>query len=522
MTDAANENTNILCEDMSALREIVEKQRTELAALRTLLINERALRERAESKLRDLLRRLYGPKSEKLTDEQLALFGLANVPAFSVQPRPSNSANSGAEKGKRRHGGGGRRREPEHLPIGDTVRLDLPEEQRTGLVLIRHEISWEIDYRPSSFFRRQFIRPVYAHPQRLHAPVMAPMPPRVITQGMVGPGFVAHTLVSKFVDHLPLYRQESIDARAGVVISRQARFRYVREAAYLLITIYQQLKALILASGYVEVDETFVKLLDRDRSGCAHTAYLWTYLSIHDKAVLFEFSPSRGADNPRAFFPADWRGVAQTDGYQVYPSVFRDRPNIIHLECMAHLRRRVVEAVRADELEALALLKDITELYRIEREADVRGLSVLQRGYWRHGLAKPVLKRLQRRFLALSATALPASRLGEAVTYANNRWPHLAGYAKVGFGHVSIDQNPVERMIRPTKVGSRNWLFIGNPKSGWCSAVIYSIVGTCRLLGVNPEAYLTWVLPRLAAATNRTAAALLPHDYAREHPPDSG
>ncbi|MHB1870017.1 MAG: IS66 family transposase [Steroidobacteraceae bacterium] len=135
------------------------------------------------------------------------------------------------------------------------------------------------------------------------------------------------------------------------------------------------------------------------------------------------------------------------------------------------------------------------------------------RGYWRHGPAKPVLKRLQGCLLALSATALPDSKLGEAVTYANHRWPHLAGYAKAGFGHISIDQNPVERTLRPTQVGSRNGLFIGNPKSGWCSAVIHSIVGTCRLLGVNPETYLTWVVPKLAAATNRVATALLPHDY---------
>ena len=153
--------------------------------------------------------------------------------------------------------------------------------------------------------------------------------------------------------------------------------------------------------------------------------------------------------------------------------------------------------------------------------AEARGLTAEQRGYFRHGLAKPILKRLQRRFRALAATALPASKLGEAVTYANNRWAHLAGYAKVGFGHVNIDQNPVERIIRPTKIGSKNWLFIGHPKAGWCSAVIYSIVGTCRLLGVNPEAYLTWVLPKLAAATNKTAIELLPHDYARLHPPNS-
>lgn len=521
MLVAENDNTHTLPEEIGSLKEIIEKQRTELAALRTLLVNERALRERAESKVRDLLRRLYGPKSEHLSADQLVLFGIISAPAVVVQTSTSGTAGLVGGANKRRHGGGGRRREPEHLPIGDTVVLDLPDEQKAGLVLIRREISWEIDYRPSAFFRRQFVRPVYAHPKRLHAPLMAAMPPRVIVAGMVGPGFVTHTLVSKYVDHLPLYRQESIDARAGVAISRQARFRYVREAAYLLITIYQRLKALILASRYVQVDETFVKLLDPDRGRHAHQAFLWTYLSIHQKAVLFEFSPSRGADIPRAFFTTDWAGVAQTDGHSAYPSAFRDRPNLIHLECMAHLRRKVLEAVRAEDADAIPLLREISELYRLERAADARGLTAEQRGYFRHGLAKPILKRLQRRLRCLAVTALPASRLGEAVTYANNRWAHLAGYAKVGFGHVNIDQNPVERIIRPTKIGSKNWLFIGHPKAGWCSAVIYSIVGTCRLLGVNPEAYLTWVLPKLAAATNKTAVDLLPHDYARLHPPDS-
>jgi transposase len=511
-----NDNTHTIPEEVAALKELVHQQRTQIAELRTLLVNERALRERAESKLADLLRRLYGPKSEKLSADQLLLFGIIDAPALSVQPAAKHGAGQLIEQKSARRGGG-RRREPEHLPVAETVTLDLPPEQKAGLVLVRHEITWEIDYRPSSFFRRKFVRAVYAHPKRAHAPVMAAMPPRLIAQSMVGPGFVAHILVGKYVDHLPLYRQESIDARAGVVISRQARFRYLREAAYLLITIYQQIKALILASLYVEVDETFVKLLDADRGRHAHQAYLWTYLSIHARAVLFEFSTSRGAEVPRAFFPPEWAGVAQTDGHSAYPSAFRDRPHLVHLECMAHLRRKVLEAVRADEADAIPLLREITDLYRIEREADRRGLTTEQRGYWRHGLAKPVLKRLQRRFHALAATALPASKLGEAVTYAMNRWAHLAGYAKVGFGHVNIDQNPVERIIRPTKVGSKNWLFIGHPKAGWCSAVIYSIVGTCRLLGVNPQAYLTWVLPKLAAATNKTAVELLPHDYARLH-----
>jgi hypothetical protein len=200
----------------------------------------------------------------------------------------------------------------------------------------------------------------------------------------------------------------------------------------------------------------------------------------------------------------------------MYPGVFKHRPNIVHIECVAHLRRYVLDAVKSDELEALPLLKDITELYRIEKAAKERGLTPERRGYFRHAKAKPVLKRLQRQFRALDRTAPPSGNLREAITYANNRWRHLVRYAKVGFGHVHIDNNPIERTFRPTKIGLRNYLFIGHPAAGWRSAVIYTVVATCKLLGVNPEAYMAWVLPKLAAGTNHsTAAGLLPHDFAR-------
>ena len=211
-------------------------------------------------------------------------------------------------------------------------------------------------------------------------------------------------------------------------------------------------------------------------------------------------------------------GLVQTDGAAMYPKVFKHRPNIIHLECMAHLRRYVLDAIKSDERQALPLLKDITELYRIERQAKDRGLCHEQRGFFRHAKAKPVLKRLQAKFRALERTAPPSGNLREAVTYANNRWPHLVRYAKVGFGHVHIDNNPIEGTFRPTKVGLRNYLFIGHPAAGWRSAVVYSVVATGKLLGVNPQNYLTWVLPKLAAATNKTVTGLLPHDYARLHP----
>lgn len=466
-------------------------------------------------KVQDLIRRLYGAKNEKLNPAQRLLFGITGEHSTIILAATQAAKCGQTQKTAAKKKGGGRHAKPENLPIRREI-IDLPEEQKAGLIQIREEITEQIEYIPSLFYRRHLVRPVYAHPQKAHAPIVAALPPQVIPQAGVGPGFVSHVVIAKYVDHLPLYRQESIDARGGVWVSRQARCRYVEAAAHLLITIRCQLSAMILKSGYVQVDETFTKLMDPDRRGRSHDAYLWGYHAPHEQAVVFEFAPTRSGDILHDFFPLDWKGVAQTDGAKMYPGVFKHRPNIVHVECMAHLRRYVLDAIKSDELEALPLLKDITELYRIEKEAKELGLTHERRGYFRHAKAKPVLKRLQRQFVSLDRTAPPSGNLREVITYANNRWQHLVRYAKVGFGHVHIDNNPIERTFRPTKIGLRNYLFIGHPAAGWRSAVIYTVVATCKLLGVNPQAYLAWVLPKLAAGTNHsTTTGLLPHDYAR-------
>lgn len=242
---------------------------------------------------------------------------------------------------------------------------------------------------------------------------------------------------SRRATHLPLYRQERIDARGGVWIGRQARCRYVEAAAHLLITIRAQLIERILRSNYVQVDETFTKLIDPDRRGRSRDAYLWGYHAPLEKVVVFEFSPTRSGTILYDFFPEKWCGVVQTDGAAMYPSVFRHRPNITHIECIAHLRRYVLDALKSDERQAVPLYKDISELYRLERVAKDRGLTDEQRGYFRHAKAKPVLKRLQAQFRELEHTAPPTGNLRDAVTYAKNRWQHLSGYAKAGFGHIS-------------------------------------------------------------------------------------
>src|SRR5271170_6627220 len=271
---------------ISALDELdAPALRVRMRELESLLKISEARCARLEYKLQDLLRRIFDPKNEKLNPAQRALFGLpeagASVPSVPTTAASGTSTDAHAKRKK----GGGRRPPPENLPVRREV-IDLPEDQRVGLVKIREEITTQIEYQPSMFFRREIVRPVYASPQREQAPIVAALPAQVIPQAGVGPGFVTHVVIAKYVDHTPLYRQERIDARGGVWIGRQARCRYVEAVAHLLITIHQYLKHKILGSGYVQLDETFTKLIDPDRGGRARDAYLWGYHAPHEKAIV--------------------------------------------------------------------------------------------------------------------------------------------------------------------------------------------------------------------------------------------
>lgn len=511
-------NSPSLPEDVPALQALVREQQAALTALLEELKIEKLGRERAELKVKDLLRRIFGPKSERISALQGLLFGMVTAAENAAAVAREALKRSQAAIKQVSHGGG-RRAAPENLPVLETIRIDLPAEQKVGLVWMRDEVSYEQDYQPSQFFRRQIIRPMYAHPRKVHGPLIAPMPTRVIPQSMVGPGFLAHMLVGKYVDHVPYYRQERIDLRGGLYISDKARVRYTERCALLLLTIYYQLIRRILDSGYVSVDETTVKLLDPDRPHKAQDSWLWTYLGPKAQAIVFQFGLTRGGENLQAFFPGSWRGQLQSDGYVVYESFGKQRPGIVLFGCWTHARRRAVDALKSGAGEkALTLVGEINELYAIETEAKKRGYTPAQRSYYRYAKCRPVFKRLRAHFEALKRTELPSSHLGDAAKYALNRWPELVRYAKSDYGHVNIDQNVVEGNIRPTKIGAKNWMHIGHPKAGWRSAVIYTVVGTCRLLKMDPQAYLTWVLPKLAAATTRDISGLLPHDYACLHP----
>lgn len=487
----------------------------EKAELASELENARLKLKEAEAKLQDLIRRMHGPKSEKIDPEQhlLAFESVQADQKIAQQEQPKLPASAPeVPKAKR----GNRRPVPAHLPV-ERVEHDLPEEQKKdpqsgeALVKIREEITEEIDYRPSRFVKVQHVVPVYASPSKSCAPVQASLS-RVIPGSGVGTGLLAHLVTSKYVDHLPLYRIEQIAARQGVVLDRSKMSKWVEEVALKLVGIKKALEKKAFESGYLQFDETTVKVLDPERPGAARQAWLWVRHAPTAKTILFDFDVSRSQQVALDLIPPGWQGVIQSDGYQVYEALAANRPGISSVRCWAHVRRKWVDAVDNGGVIVAQILALIAKLYHVESEA--REMTFEQRASLRKGRSQILLAQVKNKILeAQSAPGyLPSSRIGEACAYALKRWEDLTRYAEPGYGHVEIDDNPIENGIRPTALGRKNWLFVGHPDAGWKSAVIYSIVGTCKLLKVDPEAYLNWVLPKLASSSNQTSG-LLPHDY---------
>jgi transposase len=486
-------------------------------------------------KLENLLRDLHTPKSEKLTAARRKKFGLPEKPKDStpeqgkpVEAAPSDPAQSPSSdkeaenkptKRKRPPNSGGRRAR-ETGPMRVLV-VQPTEQERKGKIFLRNEVSIKDGYEPAHGYQLMIIRPIYVSPDGSEPPVIAPMPPeaQVIPKSNVLVDMVVRIIIGKYQKYEPLYRQEEIDKHAGIVISRSARCRYVEEIATLLKPIYEVMEHRVVRSFYIVIDETFLKVLDSARKGAAGTAYLWGFYAPYEDVVIMKFSTSRDAKIVLEVIPPDWPGVMHSDGYSGYPYVASQRSKLIHVECMNHLRRYVLKAVKAGHKEAIPLLEQIQTLYKIEAEAREQDLTPYAREQLRQAKARPVLEALEKGFFELLNRKEPLmGRLKEAVTYATNRWDHLKLYAEPGYGFIEIDQTAIERLWRPEKLGLKNYLFIGHEDAGWRSAVIYSIIETCKMVGVDPEEYLLWVLPKLAMRPRTgppepRAKGLLPHDF---------
>ena len=491
---------------------------------RLLAMNEGLLAQLQETLLEvaELKRQLFGSKADKLDAQEEAL--MAEVqgdleeqaqrdPPLSQDVLEEEEKPDSQPKRRRRHP------MPEHLERQTVVLEPEPLEPCVGCGQmpepIGKEVTEELEFVPAKLVVRQVVRPKYACRCGRGGVQIAPLPPRLVPQSKLGLALAVHLLLGRFDDHLSYYTMERVfRERHGVVIPRQQMVQWVAQVAALLQPLWLLLFQEIKLGGYLQVDETPVKVLDPEVKGKAATGYLWFY-AVPGGDVWLDFQDTRGKKAPHAKL-LDFVGTIQTDAYEVYESLKKNIPSLRRIGCAAHARRRFYKAAREGDREAIWFIGQFRLLYRIERKA--RDHSPPERHRMRQEQAPAIWKGMKERALALQTKTLPQSSLGKALSYFINEYDALIGYLENGL--FEIDNNLVENSIRSPVVGRRRWLFIGHPDAGWRSAVIYSLIISCRRRGINPQAYLTDVLARLPSMNITQIAALLPSRW--EPPPPTG
>ena len=459
-----------------------------------------------------LVKRVFGSSSEQLGKNQLELLmqlpASATVEAIGAAPEKERAGRSRKERTTRL---------PENLPVVEEV-LDpeavkaQPEQWRC----IGQEISEQLDYEPGRFLRRRVVRRKYVHKTNPDfAPIIAALPERLLDRSLPAPGLLAHIVVGKYCDHLPLYRQEQIyRQRHGVHLPRQSLTRWVELASDWLKPIYEQIRTGVMGGGYVQVDETPVDYLEPG-NGKTRQGYLWT-CSRPDGDVFYRWETSRAAVCLDNLIPVDFNGTVQCDGYSAYRAFANTRSGAIELAgCWAHVRRKFHEALEQSPKTAGWVMRQIQHLYRVEARLREQRAGPKLREAVRAHESRPIVKQLERAFIRLKSSGrfLPQSLLGIAMDYALGQWQTLDVY--LTDGRVEIDNNLVENAIRPTAIGKKNWLFMGDADAGERGAIIYTVIETCRRRGIDPYAYLKDVLTRLPNMTNHQIPEVTPAAWAK-------
>ena len=519
-----------LPDDLSTCHALIQVQRERLDSVNRKLT-------KMEHQLQQLLRRLYGRSSEKLDPKQMVLFAETldqlqtppvAPPASPTKPKPQS--------------GHGRRTLPADLPRRRVVH-DLDEQDKpcpccgTMRTVIGEECSEQLDYVPARVTVLEHVRLKYACKTCEAAATpdgpqiaVAEKPLAPIEKGLAAPGLLAHVIVSKYADHLPLHRLERILGRHDIALSRSTLCDWMRQSAEALRPLYDLMTRDVLASKVLHTDDTPVKVQDR-RLDKTRTGRFWVYLGDESHPqVVFDYTPSRKRDGPETFL-ADWgKGeprFLQADAFGGYDGIYAGAAGgqVTEVACWAHARRKFYEArTSAPDLSAQALAH-IRLLYDVETRAK-RQFGAQPDDGSRRSLPSIRLELRQadtvRRLAefktwleSLPATAggpvLPKSPMGQAITYALNQWEALAIYA--GDGDLHIDNNPAERALRRIAVGRKNWLFAGSDRGGRTAAILFSLIATCQRHGVEPFAYLRDVLTRIAAHRQSQLADLLPNRW---------
>jgi transposase len=375
-----------------------------------------------------------------------------------------------------------------------------------------------IDFIPARFQSEHIVRRKYVRKDARHLPpIIAPLL-TLQERCIATPRLLAHVLTSRFELHLPYYRIEQMCERLGLPISRQTLCGWAGMAHEASTLVIEAVKREVFADGYVQCDETPVKYQDPERKGITGTGYLWVFYNPVRNVCLFVWSTGRSTATLESIVPKGFTGTLQCDGYQAYDSFVKqpERAHRIKLAgCLAHMRRKFFEA-KAEGEDPQWVLREVQQLYQIEarlREARASPEDVREE---RRRSSQPIMEHIKARLEALQSSRkhLPRSLTGEALTYALNQWPKLSEFLRDG--RVQIDNNLVENTIRPSAIGKKNWLFMGDASTGDRAATFYTLIGNAHREGINAEGYLTDIFKRLPTETNQSVHQLTPKAWAAE------
>ena len=463
-----------------------------------------------------LKKRLFGGgQSEKLDREQL-LLALGELEAQVAQADKTETITYQREKPDAQAKREASRQAFEKLPVTETIVID-PDEVKAepaAYEKIGEEKTVELDIIPPRLVKRQIIRPKYRRKDnRSRPPLLAPAPARPVPGGYASAGLLAYIIVAKYHDHQPLRRLENQSARWGMQLPAQSMVEWMRIASELLEPIYKTMRNGLLNCGYIQIDETPVRCNDPGQPGGGTTkGYLWV-MGTPGGDVLFEWKPNRAHEHAAELLGENYRGTLQSDAYPAYKHYAASHPGVVAVGCWAHARRYIFEAQAEHPKATRVALKLIARLYRLEREWDAQGVACDHvRAYHRTRHYARTLRWLKTLAQRGREKTLPQSLCGKATTYLLNQWDSLEAHTRLGW--TRLDNNLIENSIRPSAVGKKNWLFIGHPDAGQRTAILYTIIGTCKRRGVDPLAYLRDVLSRLPAMSNHDdLTPLLPANW---------
>ncbi len=501
---------------MTPQRLIAENKRLkqENAELKQLEARYRQEVELLKWQLKEMKKVLYGAKSERrrtpqTVEGQLSLFDEAKKENGTSGAAPRQRVRAHERRPRKKHPG--REALPEHLP--EEVEVLEPEEDTSDMVKIGEERTEWVEYTPGSLVRKVLIRPKYARPDG-QGVLIAPLPARPLDKSIAGASLLAHVEVEKFVYHQPFYRQiQRFSRHYGWKLSPTTLNDWHTGVCGLLELLYELLWRRVLARGYIQVDESPIKVLSGEKKGSTHQGYQWVYYSPQEGLVCFRYRRGRGAHGPREDL-AHFAGYVQCDGYKVYDKLARKLPHIELVGCWVHARRKFQQALNNHPQEAQQALDFWQRLYKLE--AHCRTLSAAQRRDYRQMHHVPLVNDFRQWVGEQRRGALPKSPLGQALHYFEQQWQKLERVFQDG--RLELDNNLIENKIRPLALGRKNYLFAGSHSGAQRIAMMYSFFGSCLANHVEPFAWLEDVLNRIATHPVNRLEELLPSQWKQSQP----